>query len=117
MLAVAALGAAAEAGTDVSLDLVEIGYVAEDGVERRTALADALRVAFESCTLVRRFLSRKGQRHLSGRWWSDTMAGHVGYESWLERDHLMLLDYDPDVVAIASQPFWLSCVDLAESAT
>jgi hypothetical protein len=32
---------------------------------------------------------------------------HVGYESWLERDHLMLLDYDPDVVGIASQPFWL----------
>lgn len=35
------------------------------------------------------------------------MNRHVGYESWLERDHLMLLDFDPDVVGIASQPFWL----------
>ena len=30
------------------------------------------------------------------------MPGHVGCESWLERDHLRLLDYDPVVVAIAS---------------
>lgn len=35
------------------------------------------------------------------------MGGHIGYESWLERDHLMLLDFDPAVVAVASQPFWL----------
>jgi hypothetical protein len=35
------------------------------------------------------------------------MAGHVGYESWLERDHLMLLDFDPLVVGVSSQPFWL----------
>jgi hypothetical protein len=49
----------------------------------------------------------KGQRHFPGRWWSATMGGHVGYESWLERDHLMMLDFDPAVVAVASQPFWL----------
>jgi hypothetical protein len=35
------------------------------------------------------------------------MAGHVGYELWLERDHVMLLDFDRDMVGIASQPFWL----------
>lgn len=102
-----ATGAAIEAGRELSIDLVEIGYVADDGAELRVSLAEAPRVVFESCAPVRRFLSRKGQRHLSGRWWSATMAGHVGYESWLERDHLMLLDFDPDVVAIASQPFWL----------
>lgn len=107
MSAVAALGVAPEVGAGLSLDLVEIGYVVEDGAEQRVSLADASRVSFESCAPVRRFLSRKGQRHLSGRWWSATAAGHVGYESWLERDHLMWLDYDPDVVAIASQPFWL----------
>jgi hypothetical protein len=28
----------------------------------------------------------------------------VGYESWLERDRLILLDFDPEVVGIASQP-------------
>ncbi|MFF2405845.1 hypothetical protein [Streptomyces sp. NPDC058092] len=36
-----------------------------------------------------------------------TTGGHVGYESWLERDRLSLLDFDPAVVGIASQPFWL----------
>lgn len=107
MLAVAALGVADTAGTDVSFELVEIGYVGEDGVEQRVALAEAPRVGFEWCAPVRRFLSRKGQRHLSGLWWSATTAGHVGYESWLERDQLMWLDFDPEVVALASQPFWL----------
>lgn len=107
MLAVTVLDAACEVGANLSLDLVEIGYVAADGTEQRVSPADAPRVVFESCAPVRRFLWRKGQRHLSGRWWSATMAGHVGHESWLERDHLMLLDYDPGVVGIASQPFWL----------
>jgi hypothetical protein len=32
----------------------------------------------------------------------------VGYESWLERDRLMLLDFDPLVTGMASQPFRLS---------
>jgi hypothetical protein len=33
------------------------------------------------------------------------MGAHVGYESWLERHHLLALDFDANVVAIASQPF------------
>ncbi|MFJ8076763.1 TnsA-like heteromeric transposase endonuclease subunit [Streptomyces sp. NPDC096176] len=37
-----------------------------------------------------------------------TTGGHVGHESWLERDRLILLDSAPDVVGIASQPFWLN---------
>jgi hypothetical protein len=31
----------------------------------------------------------------------------VGFESWLERDHVMAMDFDPDITGIASQPFWL----------
>jgi hypothetical protein len=50
----------------------------------------------------------EGRRHLPGRWWSGTDGRHVGYESWLERDHVMALDFDPTVVGIVSQPFWLS---------
>lgn len=103
----AVLDVAGGAGGDLSLELVEVGYLAEDGAEQRVSLPDAPRLSFESCAPVRRFPSRKGQRHLPGRWWSATMDGHVGYESWLERDHLMLLDFDPGVVGIASQPFWL----------
>ena len=60
---------------------------------------------FEACVPVRRSPQYKGQRHFLGRYWSAPMARHVGYESWPERNHLMLLDFDPAVVAMASQPF------------
>lgn len=73
----------------------------------RTGLSEARPVRFEAVTPVRTFPSFKRQRYFPGLWWSATTRRHVGYESWLERDHLMLLDYDPDVVGIASQPFWL----------
>ncbi|WP_327328653.1 hypothetical protein OG735_32230 [Streptomyces sp. NBC_01210] len=32
-------------------------------------------------------------------------AQHVGFESWLERDRLLFMDFDPKVAGIASQPF------------
>lgn len=82
-----------------------------DGGEHRGPLAGALAVPFERALPVRRFRSRKGQRHLSGLWWSATTGGHVGFESWLERDHLLALDFDPAVTGIASQPFWLHWAD------
>lgn len=40
--------------------------------------------------------------------WSATDGGHVAYESWLERDHVILLDFDPTMVGITSQPYKLS---------
>lgn len=88
-------------------DGFEIGYVGGDGGGARLPLLDAWPVRFEYAAPAREFKSYKGMRHLPGRWWSSTMGCHVGYESWLERDHLMLLDFDPAVVAVASQPFWL----------
>jgi hypothetical protein len=36
------------------------------------------------------------------------MDAHVGFESWLERDVAMMLDFDQGVVAFSSQPFWLT---------
>ncbi|SFR29618.1 hypothetical protein SAMN04488564_12091 [Lentzea waywayandensis] len=62
---------------------------------------------FADCVPVRGFPSCKGQRHLDGRWWTATTGTLVGYESWWERDRLVLLAFDPDVAGIASQPFWL----------
>src|SRR6476660_4913319 len=66
----------------------EIGYVTDDGLEHRVSLSQAWATPFESCRLIRRFTSHKGQRHLSGCWWSATDGRHVGFESWLERDLL-----------------------------
>ncbi|MFF3693791.1 TnsA-like heteromeric transposase endonuclease subunit [Streptomyces sp. NPDC002221] len=89
------------------LDGFEVAYIDADGTERRRPLVDARHVRFEDVMPVREFRSYKGQRHLPGLWWSPTAGGHIGYESWLERDHVMLLDFDPFVTGVSSQPFWL----------
>ena len=56
---------------------------------------------------VRSFPSFRGQRSFPGWYWSATMGRRVGFESWVERGHLVALDFDPVVTAIVSQPFWL----------
>jgi hypothetical protein len=107
----AGLAGAAAPARALGIAAFEVGYVSEDGAEHRRPLAEALTVPFEWCLPVRRFRSRRGQRHLSGLWWSATTGGHVGFESWLERDHLLALDFDPAVAGIVSQPFWLRWTD------
>ncbi|WP_425585290.1 TnsA-like heteromeric transposase endonuclease subunit [Streptomyces pulveraceus] len=56
---------------------------------------------------MRPFRWSRGERHFAGWYWAATNGQHVGFESWLERDRLLLMDFDPKVVGIASQPFWL----------
>jgi hypothetical protein len=73
----------------------------------RVRLAECGEVRFEDAAPARSFRWSRGQGHFPGWWWLATTGRHVGYESWLERDHLMLLDFDPAVTAVASQPFWL----------
>jgi hypothetical protein len=82
-------------------------FVGTDGRACREPLSDCAAVPFESAAAVRLFPSFRGQRNWPGLWWSATMGRHVGYESWLERDHAMLLDFDPEVVGFAAQPFRL----------
>lgn len=71
-----------------SLSGFAVGYVDADGRERRDGLVEAAAVAFESVPPVRSFPVYRGQRNNTGLWWSATTGGHVGFESWLERDHL-----------------------------
>ncbi|GAA0445167.1 TnsA-like heteromeric transposase endonuclease subunit [Acrocarpospora corrugata] len=85
----------------------EFAYVTADGTEVRRELGEAWAAPLETGRPVRKFRPYKGQRHLPGEWWSATDGRLVGFESWLERDHVMLLDFDASVVGIASQPFWL----------
>jgi hypothetical protein len=40
--------------------------------------------------------------------WLETSKRHVTFESWCERDHLIVLDFDPMVAGVAAQPFSLS---------
>src|SRR5256885_17258823 len=66
-----------------------------------------LGVRFEDVPPVRPFRFEKGLRNFAGWWYFATTGTHIGFESWLERDHLMLMDFDPAVAAVASQAFWL----------
>ncbi|WP_328697546.1 TnsA-like heteromeric transposase endonuclease subunit [Streptomyces sp. NBC_00342] len=78
-----------------------------DGVRRRRLLQASWDLRFEAVEPVREFTWHKYGRGFAGWYYSVTVRDHVGYESWLERDRLVLLDRDPQVIAIASQPFWL----------
>ena len=78
-----------------------------DGVIRREPLNGCWNLAFERVAPVRRFASFRGQRNRPGLWWFSRTGEHVGHESWLERDRLMALDADPEVVGVAAQPMWL----------
>ena len=62
---------------------------------------------FERAAPVRSFPSFKRQKNFTGLYYAATMGAHVGFESWLERDVAMMLDFDSRVVAFSSQPFWL----------
>ncbi|ARP72907.1 hypothetical protein LK07_27550 [Streptomyces pluripotens] len=62
---------------------------------------------FEGVAAVPPFRWSRGERHFSGWCWAAATGRHVGLEPWLERDRLLLMDFDHGVVGIASQPFWL----------
>jgi hypothetical protein len=89
-------------------EVAQLCWFDEAGAEARGPLTGSWNAAFERAAPTRAFGSFKGQRSFQGSWWLSTTGEHVGFESWLERDVLMALDFDADVVAVASQPFWLS---------
>lgn len=99
--------AAAEVAVDVDVEAFELEFVDESSCRCRVPLSASWSARFEDLGPVRGFRWSKGQRHWPGWWWSATSGRHVEYESWLERDHAMLLDFDRSVVSFASQPFWL----------
>ena len=101
-MAVAALNLEPGAGPCFFLE-----FTRADGTQHREPLAACATERFESALPVRPFYWAKGSLHFPGSWWSSTTGDHVVFESWLERDHVMAMDFDPAIVGIASQPFWL----------
>ena len=84
-----------------------VEFVAAGGTRRLEPLMACVTERLEDALPVRTFQWAKGTSHFPGSWWSSTTGDHVGFESWLERDHVMAMDFDPDITGIASQPFWL----------
>ena len=76
-------------------------------VERQGSLAACWSTRFEDVPPVRNFPSYQGQRNFPGLYFAACMGRHIGFESWLERDHLMMLDFSPEVRSFSCQPFWL----------
>ncbi|MEU6680094.1 TnsA-like heteromeric transposase endonuclease subunit [Streptomyces sp. NPDC046925] len=86
---------------------IELSYMDAVHGRRRRPLRDCVTGRFEDVAPVRAFRWSRGERHFPGWYWAATTGRHVGFESWLERDRLLLLDFDSHVVGIGSQPFWL----------
>jgi hypothetical protein len=103
-------GAAVMAASARRVSRFELRYLDVGGarfVERRGALSACWSTRFEDVPPVRSFPSYRGQRSFSGWYFAACMGRHIGFESWLERDQLMMLDYSPRVESFAAQPFWL----------
>ncbi|MEV0224429.1 TnsA-like heteromeric transposase endonuclease subunit [Streptomyces sp. NPDC050704] len=85
--------------------------IGPDGVRRDGPLSVMWPLRFEAGKPVRPFPSYRGQRNFTGWYWAATCGGHVAFESWQERNHLMRFDFDPDVIGMGSQPFALAWSD------
>ena len=85
----------------------DVEFVDGSAGRRRGPLASCWSSPFERTVPVRPCPSLKGRANYPGLWWAATTRTHVGFESWAERDVAMMLDFDPQVTAFSSQPFWL----------
>lgn len=102
---------AVPAWVELASPYIELSYVDAAQERLRRPLLDCVTTRFEDMLPVRPFRWSRGERHFSGWYWSATTGRHVGFESWLERDRLLLMDFDPRVVGMGSQPFWLHWYD------
>lgn len=84
-----------------------LAFVLTDGEETSHCLADLPLDLLGRCTPVRRPSVYRRQRHMPGRWFSTTAGRFLDYESLLERDWMLLMDFDREVEAICEQPLRL----------
>jgi hypothetical protein len=74
---------------------VDVGFVGLDGVCRDGPLVRYWGEPFELASPARKFITFKGQKNFTGDFWAATSRDLVGYESWVERDAAMALDFIP----------------------
>ncbi|MFC6356619.1 TnsA-like heteromeric transposase endonuclease subunit [Luethyella okanaganae] len=93
--------------SSASLDYFTHIVYEHDGEALSIDARDAHRIDFENAAPVRTFPSWPGKRNYSGFYWAATNNRHIGFESLTEKTALMLLDRDPKVIGISSQPMWI----------
>lgn len=77
------------------------------GVEFGGCLADLSFDLLRRCAPVRRAGVYQRQRHMPGLWFSATVGRFMEYESLLERDWMLLMDFDREVEWMCEQPLRL----------
>jgi hypothetical protein len=87
-----------------------VARVRVGGEEVRGCLADLPLDLLRGCEPVRSPGVYRRQRHMPGRWFSTTTGGFLEYESLLERDWMLLQDFDREVEWICEQPLHLHYV-------
>ena len=80
------------------------------GEEIWGCLADLSLDLLRRCEPVRMPGVYRRQRHMPGRWFSTTSGRFLEYESLLERDWMLLMDFDREVEWICEQPLRLRYV-------
>ncbi len=89
----------------VDPDLVEAHFIGEAGeAVQMPWLQAASEMRLEDCAPVWEFPILKGRRVGPGWWWTATNGGMVRYGFGAMRTQLMMLDFDPQVVAVACRP-------------
>jgi hypothetical protein len=96
------------------IPVFEVEFADGAGERCRGLLGEVWDTPFERVLPARSLGSFRGQVNFSGLYYAATMDAHVGFESWLERDVAMMLDFDPEVAGFSSQPFWLRWVQDGE---
>ncbi len=87
------------------------------GEEVRGGLADLSLDLLRRCEPVRTPGVYQRQRHMPGRWFSTTAGRFLEYESLLERDWMLLMDFDREAGGICEQPLRLHYVRDGKSAS
>ena len=77
------------------------------GEEVRGCLANLSLELLRGCEPVRAPGVYQRQRHMPGRWFSTTARRFLEYESLLERDWMLLMDFDREVEWLCEQPLRL----------
>ncbi len=91
-------------GSEIAVAGPFVARVRVGGEEVRGCLADLPLDLLRRCEPVRSPGVYRRQRHMPGRWFSTTTGGFLEYESLLERDWMLLLDFDRQVEWICEQP-------------
>lgn len=100
------------AGSEVAVTGPFVASVSVGGTAVRRALAELPLDSLRRCEPVRSPGVYRRQRHMPGRWFSTTTGRFLEYESLLERDWMLLMDFDREVEWICEQPLQLRyCVD------